>query len=126
MADAPAVARVLVVDDDPTIARLVLDLVRSRGLGEAVHVSTGREALESLEGIDIVLLDHQLPDASGLDLLEVIRARPNPPAVVVITAHGNESLAASALRLGADDYLAKDESLLEMLPEILERVRRNR
>ncbi len=126
MADAPAAARVLVVDDDPTIARLVLDLVRSRGLGEAVHVTTGREALESLEGIDIVLLDHQLPDASGLDLLEVIRARPNPPGVVVITAHGNESLAASALRLGADDYLAKDQSLLEMLPEILERVRRSR
>ncbi len=56
----------------------------------------------------------------------MIRARPNPPAVVLITAHGNESLAAAALRLGADDYLAKDQSLLEMLPEILERVRRSR
>ena len=126
MADAPGGSRVLVVDDDPTIARLVLHLVRSRGFGEAVHVTTGREALESLEGIDIVLLDHQLPDANGLDILEVIRARPNPPAVVLITAHGNESLAAGALRLGADDYLAKDQSLLEMLPEILERVRRSR
>jgi len=126
MADAPSAPRVLVVDDDPTIARLVLHLVRSRGFGEAVHVTTGREALESLDGIDIVLLDHQLPDASGLDILEVIRARPNPPAVVLITAHGNESLAASALRLGADDYLAKDQSLLELLPEILERVRRSR
>ena len=91
-----------------------------------MHVTTGREALESLDGIDIVLLDHQLPDANGLDILEVIRARPNPPAVVLITAHGNESLAAGALRLGADDYLAKDQSLLEMLPEILERVRRSR
>jgi len=126
LADAPGGARVLVVDDDPTVARLVLHLVRSGGFGEAVHVTTGREALESLEGIDIVLLDHQLPDASGLDILEVIRARPNPPAVVLITAHGNESLAAGALRLGADDYLAKDQSLLEMLPEILERVRRSR
>jgi len=126
MADAPSAPRVLVVDDDPTIARLVLHLVRSLGFGEAVHVTTGREALESLDGIDIVLLDHQLPDANGLDILEVIRARPNPPAVVLITAHGNESLAAGALRLGADDYLAKDQSLLEMLPEILERVRRGR
>jgi CheY-like chemotaxis protein len=126
MADTPRGPRVLVVDDDPTIAGLVLHLVRARGFGEAVHVTTGREALESLEGIDIVLLDHQLPDARGLDILEVIRARPNPPAVVLITAHGNESLAAGALRLGADDYLAKDQSLLEMLPEILERVRRSR
>lgn len=118
--------RVLLVDDDPTIARLVLHLVRARGFGEGVHVRTGREALESLDGIDIVLLDHQLPDANGLDILEVIRARANPPAVVIITAHGNESLAAAALRLGADDYLAKDQSLLDMLPEILERVRRSR
>jgi DNA-binding response OmpR family regulator len=123
MSGAP---RVLVVDDDADMARLVLHLVRARGFGEGRHVTTGRDALEALEGVDIVLLDHQLPDANGLDLLEVIRARPNPPAVVLITAHGNESLAAGALRLGADDYLAKDQSLLDMLPEILERVRRSR
>src|SRR6185295_12612770 len=95
------VPRILVVDDDATLARLVLHLVRSRGFGEGVHVTSGRQALESLEGTDIVLLDHQLPDASGLDLLAAIRARPNPPAVIMITAHGNESLAVAALRLGA-------------------------
>ncbi len=126
MAEFPGTPRVLVVDDDPDMARLVMHLLRARGFGNGVHVSTGREALEALDGIDIVLLDHQLPDANGLDLLEVIRARTNPPAVVLITAHGNESLAAGALRLGADDYLAKDQSLLDTLPEILERVRRSR
>lgn len=122
----PTGPRILLVDDDPTIARLVLHLVRSRSLGSAVHVLTGREALESLEGVEVVLLDHQLPDASGLEILEAIRARPDSPAVILITAHGSESLAAGALRLGADDYLAKDPSLLEMLPQVLERVRRNR
>ena len=126
MAEALEAPRLLVVDDDPMIARLVLHLVRSRGFGSAVHVTTGREALDALDGVDIVLLDHQLPDASGLEILESIRARANPPAVILVTAHGNESLAASALRLGADDYLAKDQSLLEMLPQVLERVRRNR
>jgi len=123
---ADAAPRVLIVDDDPTIAGLVVGVVRSLGFGPATHVTTGREGLEAMDGADIVLLDHQLPDANGLDLLERIRARPNPPAVVVITAHGNESLAAAALRLGADDYLAKDQSLLEMLPQVLERARRNR
>ena len=59
-------------------------------------------------------------------MLDAIRARPHPPAVVMITAHGNESLAATALRRGADDYLAKDASLAEMLPQVLERVRRAR
>jgi DNA-binding response OmpR family regulator len=126
MAEPAPSPRVLIVDDDHTIARLVMHVVRSLGFGPATHVTTGREALESSAGADIVLLDHQLPDASGLDVLEAIRARPNPPAVVVITAHGNESLAAAALRLGAEDYLAKDQSLLELLPQILERVRRGR
>jgi DNA-binding response OmpR family regulator len=126
MADAAAGPCILVVDDDPAIARLVLHLIRTRGLGEGRHVASAREALASLEGVDIVLLDHQLPDANGLEVLETIRARTNPPSVILVTAHGNESFAAGALRLGADDYLAKDQSLLEMLPGVLERVRRNR
>ncbi|HUR94008.1 MAG TPA: response regulator [Gemmatimonadales bacterium] len=126
MAEPAGVPRILIVDDDPTVARLALHVIRSRGFGDAAHVLTAREGLESLEGVEIVLLDHQLPDANGLEVLETIRARPNPPSVILITGHGNESFAASALRLGADDYLAKDPSLPEMLPRVIERVRRNR
>jgi DNA-binding response OmpR family regulator len=114
------------VDDDEAIARLVAHVVAEAGFGTVARAGNGRDALEALEGIDIVLLDHQLPDVDGLDLLDTIRARPNPPGVVLITAHGNESLAAAALRRGADDYLAKDASLKALLPQILERVRRNR
>lgn len=125
MADSPP-PRILLVDDDPDIARLVQHILGSHGLGPATQVTTGREALASLNDVDIVLLDQQLPDTSGLDVLDAIKARPNPPAVVLVTAHGNESLAAAALRRGADDYLAKDSALSELLPQILERVRRNR
>jgi DNA-binding response OmpR family regulator len=122
----PALPRILLVDDDPDIARLVQHVLTTNGLGPAVQVTTGRDALASLAGIDIVLLDHQLPDTSGLDVLGAIRSRPSPPGVILVTAHGNESLAAAALRLGADDYLAKDAALADLLPQILERVRRNR
>jgi DNA-binding response OmpR family regulator len=125
MAD-PSAPRILLVDDDPDIVRLVQHVLQANGMGAALQVTTGREALASLSGIDIVLLDHQLPDSSGLDVLDAIRGRPQPPAVILITAHGNESLAASALRHGADDYLAKDAALADLLPAILERVRRNR
>jgi len=118
--------RLLLVDDDPTIVRLVTRILSTHGFGEVAHVVTGREALEALEGVDIVLLDHQLPDTSGLDVLDAIRARPSPPGVVLITAHGNESLAAAALRRGADDYLAKDPALGHLLPQVIERVRRSR
>lgn len=118
--------RVLLVDDDPAIAKLVAHVVEESGFGTLTRAESGRDGLEALEGIDIVLLDHQLPDVEGLDLLDAIRARPNPPGVVLITGHGNESLAAAALRRGADDYLAKDASLKALLPQILERMRRNR
>ena len=126
MAETADHPRVLLVDDDPSLARLIQHLLSAQGFGPTIHVTTGRQALQALEEIDIVLLDHELPDASGLEILDAIRARPNPPAVVMITAHGNESLAATALRRGADDYLAKDPSLAELLPQILERVRRSR
>ena len=118
--------RVLVVDDDPTIVRLEREILRANGFTAVTSVGTARAALEALGEADVVLLDHQLPDTSGLEVLDAIRARPHPPAVVMVTAHGNESLAAAALRRGADDYLAKDASLAEMLPQVLERVRRTR
>ncbi|HEX3234724.1 MAG TPA: response regulator [Gemmatimonadales bacterium] len=126
MAEASDRPRVLVVDDDPSLARLIQHLPAIQAFGPSTHVTTGREALQALDGIDIVLLDHELPDASGLEILDAIRARPTPPAVVMITAHGTESLAATALRRGADDYLAKDPSLAELLPQVMERVRRGR
>jgi DNA-binding response OmpR family regulator len=118
--------RILLVDDDPDITRLIQHVLAANGLAPALHVKTGREALHSARDADIVLLDHQLPDTSGLDVLAAIRAQPSPPAVILVTAHGNEAFAASALRLGADDYLAKDAALAELLPQILERVRRSR
>src|SRR3712207_6529836 len=100
--------RVLLVDDDPDITRLVQHVLTATGYGPAVHVGTGADALANLGGIDIVLLDHQLPDTSGLEVLAAIRSRAQSPGVILVTAHGSESLAAAALRLGADDYLAKD------------------
>ena len=125
MGDA-AGPRILLVDDDPDITRLVQHVLAVSGYGPAAQVGTGRDALAALSGIDIVLLDHQLPDPRGLDVLTAIRAQPQAPGVILVTAHGNESLAAAALRQGADDYLPKDTALPELLPQIIERVRRNR
>jgi DNA-binding response OmpR family regulator len=123
--DPVASRKVLLVDDDPMMVRLVRKLLADNGFS-IVHAISGQDALASLDGVDVVLLDHQLPDTTGLEVLEAIRSRPHPPAVILITAHGNESLAATALRRGADDYLAKDVSLGELLPQVLERVRRSR
>ena len=124
MAEASKLS-VLVVDDDSDMTRLLQAILARHGYAQVRHVTTGAEAIAS-EGADVVLLDYQLPDLSGLDVIDAFRARPEPPAIVIVTAHGSESLAAQALRRGASDYLVKDASLADLLPEVLERVRRER
>lgn len=117
--------RLLIVDDDAAVARLFETIARQQGF-ESRCVMTGRAALELAAESDIVLLDQQLPDLSGLDVLEALRARAAAPAVVLVTGHGNETIAAAALRHGADDYVVKDAALPARLPQVLERVRRLR
>ena len=118
--------RVLVVDDDPAMVAMVRHLIKAQGLPDPKVVMTGGEALAVEDPFDIVLLDHQLPDTTGLEVLASLRAREGRPSVILITGNGDESLAASALRQGADDYLIKDQSLPTLLPQVLERVRRTR
>jgi DNA-binding response OmpR family regulator len=118
--------RVLIVDDDPAIVRLLDAVLQNAGVGSVAHVTSAGRALVQAEAADVVLLDHQLPDLEGVDLLRSLRERPAPPSVVMITAHGNEALAAESLRRGADDYLVKDGTLPNLLPKVLERVRRER
>lgn len=117
---------VLLIEDDATMARLLRHLLEMEGYGRIQHVWSGEQALIAAAEADIILLDHQLPDVRGMDLLPQLLSRPDPPSVVMVTGHGSESLAATALRLGAEDYLTKDHTLPELLPRILERVRRNR
>lgn len=118
--------RVLIVDDDPAIIRLLDAVLKNAGVSSVAHVTTADRALAQAEAADVVLLDHQLPDLDGVDLLRSLRDRPDSPSVVMITAHGNEALAAESLRRGADDYLVKDGTLPSLLPTVLERVRRER
>src|SRR5579863_1831303 len=94
--------RVLYVDDDAALARLV-----QRGLeraGYAVEVARdGATALERLtQGeIDAVALDHYLPTGTGLDLLKTMATRPPMPAVIYVTASDDASIAVAALKAGA-------------------------
>lgn len=116
----------LVVDDDPAVRRLVDGILAALHLRDVRHVDTGRAALDHAAEADVILLDHHLPDMTGLAVLQAVKSRGTDASVVLMTAHGDESLVATALRQGADDYLAKDAALTELLPEVLERVRRLR
>ncbi len=118
--------RVLLVDDDPDFIRLLTMVLSGLGLGPPAVAGRLAAALEAAPDADLILLDHQLPDGEGLTALPALRALPHRPSVILVTAHGDESLAARALRAGADDYLIKDAALPGLLSEVIERQRRHR
>lgn len=101
-------------------------VLAGQGYPNVTDVGTGAAALKPSRSSDVILLDNQLPDITGIDLLPRLLAQLDPPSVIMVTGEGNEELAATALRMGAEDYLVKGPELLESLPGILERTRRNR
>ena len=100
---------VLIIDDSRQIASFLADTVLPEyGYGSRV-VHTGWEGLAFLKQRlpDLVLLDLQLPDASGLDILRQINEHKYDIPVILMTAHGSEQTAVEAFRLGARNYLIK-------------------
>jgi two-component sensor histidine kinase len=99
----------LYIDDDAALARLV-----DRGLTRlgfsVVQAASGEEGLARLEqgGVDVVALDQYMPGLDGLETLEKIMAIPDAPPVVFVTASQDSSIAVTALKAGAADYLVKD------------------
>ncbi|MBO0726366.1 MAG: response regulator [Blastocatellia bacterium] len=107
--------KVLIVDDEPTIRWVLAEALRGWGY-ETVEAETGAATLAAVvtERPAAVLLDINLPDSSGLDLLREIKRR-NPQAVVImITAETLFENAVAAMRGGADDFIGKPVNLEEL------------
>ncbi|HSB00885.1 MAG TPA: GAF domain-containing protein, partial [Anaerolineales bacterium] len=87
-----------------------------------LHAETVADALKLLDtepDIDLVLSDLRLPDGTGLELLQKIRERKEPPAVVLVTGQGDQEAAVAALKAGAADYLVKQSDYLHRLPVVI-------
>lgn len=99
---------VLYIDDDPAICRLVQRFLTRRGyVTEVTHDAAGGLARVEAGGIDVVILDHELGQDSGLEVLAAIAGREQPPPVVYVTASTELSVAVQALKAGAVDYVVK-------------------
>jgi len=120
-------ATVLVVDDEPDI-RESLELV----LGDAGYrvetAQNGTEGIEKMESrvYDLVLLDLMMPDRSGMEVLEHVRARDRETPIFMITAYGSVEAAVNALKLGANDYFSKPWDNEKLLIEIDRMIARRR
>ena len=107
--------RVLVVDDEPPIRKLLRMGLSVHGY-QVIEATNGKNALGLLEkSPDIIILDLGLPDIQGHDLLRMIRGRNEAVPVIVLSSRGDEVGKVQALDLGADDYVTKPFGMDELL-----------
>ncbi|MEO5822132.1 MAG: response regulator transcription factor [Vicinamibacteraceae bacterium] len=117
-------ARILLVDDETAIQRVVGPLLRSRGYDVEI-AGTGAQALQAFADRtpDLIVLDLGLPDLEGTEVCRRIRST-SPVPIVVLSARGAESDKVQALDLGADDYVTKPFGPEELLARIRVALRR--
>ena len=115
---------VLIVEDDADTAEVVTTLLRDAGYG-TITVEHGRAALDEIahEAPDLVLLDLNLPDVNGLEVLKTVRARSFLP-MIVISGFGKDRDRVMALEAGADDYMSKPFSPDELIARVRALLRR--
>lgn len=121
----PSAIRILVIDDDRKLCRLIRDYLTPMGYAvEAVH--TGPEGVERATGEpwQAVILDLMLPGLDGFEVLKRIRAKADVP-VLMLTARGDEADRIVGLEIGADDYLPKTFSTRELLARLRAVTRRS-
>lgn len=101
-------SRILVVDDEPAVAEVLLDFFAETGYTVDVAL-TGRDALTLIQRTppDVVLLDIRMPDMDGVEVLRRIRAAHPALPVIMITANDDIGLARATLKMGALDYVSK-------------------
>jgi two-component system, OmpR family, KDP operon response regulator KdpE len=113
MSAAPV--RVLVVDDEPPIRKLLRMGLSSQGY-QTLEATNGKTALELLEQApDLIILDLGLPDMQGHELLKMIRARNHSVPIVILSSRSDEAGKVQALDAGADDYVTKPFGMDELL-----------
>lgn len=119
MLESSSMARLLVVEDDPAIAKSLLTVLRWEGF-QSAHAAGAETARELLAegGFDLVLLDVNLPDGNGFDLCREWRERGLTVPILFLTARTDEDSAVRGLTLGANDYVRKPFSNRELVARI--------
>lgn len=123
--------RILVVDDSEVDRRVAAGLLQREAIYELSYARNGREAITSLRDapVDLVLTDMQMPERDGLELVRAIRLHYPQIPVILMTAHGSDDLAMTALHEGAASYVSKtqlNDRLAETVEEVLAIARADR
>jgi two-component system response regulator RegX3 len=124
--DVPETVRILLVEDEESLADSVRYNLEREGFGVVV-AGDGRRALERFraERPNLVILDLMLPELSGLDVCRMIRQESDVP-IIMVTAKDAEADKVTGLELGADDYVTKPFSIRELISRVRAHLRRAR
>src|SRR5215831_9889896 len=111
--------RVLIVEDDTSVARVIRDNLRFEGF-DVQEAIDGREAVVQVERFrpDLVLLDLMLPGLDGFEVCRRLNESPDRTPIIIITARNQQADKVQGLELGADDYVTKPFSLDELLARV--------
>jgi DNA-binding response OmpR family regulator len=118
-------ARILVVEDEPEIARSLEILFKSEGLAPTI-VGSGEAALARWSGHELMLLDLMLPGIGGLEVLQRVRSSDALFPVIIVSARASEEDIVEGLTLGADDYVTKPFSIRELMLRVRRTLERRR
>jgi DNA-binding response OmpR family regulator len=119
-------AKILIVEDDPTILRVLKDNFATRGF----RIQTARNGEEGLDAAlngapDLILLDIMLPKVNGFEICRAVRAEKLEMPILMLTAKGQEEDVVRGLELGADDYITKPFSVRELVARVQAFLRRH-
>jgi diguanylate cyclase (GGDEF)-like protein/PAS domain S-box-containing protein len=117
--------QILTIDDDPAL-HCLLDRSLQRLGFQVKNVTDGASGLAAIasDQFDLVIVDYDMPDMTGIDVVNRAVGTLKAPPIIMLTGHGNERVAVDAFNHGAADYLVKDVDLvfLDLLPAVIERV----
>ena len=120
-------ARILVVEDDPDIAELLVHYLQNAG-HSITRLASGAEVMPHLrtESADLVILDIMLPGMDGMAVCDALRREPSTAhlPIIMLTARGEEADRVAGLERGADDYVTKPFSPRELVARVAARLRR--
>jgi diguanylate cyclase (GGDEF)-like protein/PAS domain S-box-containing protein len=127
--DQPQSIRILYIEDDPGLARLM-----QKRLGKVGHIvdiaADGKEGIARYHAdpYDVVLVDQSLPIHDGLEVIRILGSNGSLPPTIMITGTGDERVAVEAMKLGADDYIVKDVDggYLNLLPSVIKKALQQR
>lgn len=111
--------RVLVIDDEPPIRRLLRTSLKAEGF-EVLEAESAEKAITLVAGArpDVAILDLGLPDLDGLDVIRRVRASGSKMPIIVLSSRAGERGKVEALDLGADDYVTKPFGIAELVARI--------